>query len=268
MSTDIIQQIMFNAQAGESAFALAGTFANSQLVPKHLQGKPADCFIALTMAAELRQNPITVMQNIVIVSGTAGWKASYMIAMANASGRFTDVIDWEVERRPKKLAYTRKTRDGNKAAEMEDMTVTAFATLKSTGRRVSFSVTTRMAIDEGWANNEKYLSMAEVMLRYRSGAFLVRFYAPDVMLGFQTAEELETIPATVEVVQTSGAKDTVRKFLTQNLEAPVEEEPTDADPVEQAPDQDEQAEIARQEAEQARRDAEVRNAQQSTGEEV
>jgi hypothetical protein len=37
--------------------------------------------------------------------------------------------------------------------------------------------------------------MPEVMLRYRSAAFLVRFYAPDVMLGYQTVEEVEDVVA-------------------------------------------------------------------------
>jgi hypothetical protein len=35
--------------------------------------------------------------------------------------------------------------------------------------------------------------MGEVMLRYRSAAFLVRFYAPDVMLGYHTAHEAEDV---------------------------------------------------------------------------
>lgn len=201
----LINEIMMDSNAGTSAFAMAETFANSQLVPRHLQGKPADCFIALTIAAELRQNPLMVMQNIVIVQGTAGWKAQYVIAMANASGLFRDRIDWKVERTGGRTEYNRKTKEGTVKASMENMRVTAFATLAGTGARVEFTVDTAMAIAEGWANNEKYVSMPEVMLRYRSGAFLVRFYAPDVMFGMQAAEELETLPLAgeVEVVQTA-----------------------------------------------------------------
>ena len=193
--SDLVTEIMLNSERGTSVFAMAETFAASQLVPQHLRGKPADCFIALTMAASLGQNPLMVMQNIVVVQGTPGWKAQYAIALANNSGLFKDRIDWKVERPGGFTEYKRKTKDGMVPARMENMRVTAFATLAGTGARVEFSVDTAMAIAEGWANNEKYTTMPEVMLRYRSGAFLVRFYAPDVMLGMQTADELETIPA-------------------------------------------------------------------------
>lgn len=191
----LVTRIMLDPEYGKSAYAMAETFSNSQLVPRHLQGKPADCFIVLTMAAELRQNPLMVAQNIVIVSGTAGWKAAYVIAMANASGILRDRIDWIVERTGERTEYQRKTKEGSVKASMENMKVTAFATLAGTGARVEFSVDTAMAIGEGWANNEKYVTMPEVMLRYRAGAFLVRFYAADVMLGMYTDMELETIPA-------------------------------------------------------------------------
>lgn len=195
----LITEIMLDPTRGASAFEMARTFANSQLVPRHLQGKVEDCFIALTMAAALRQNPLMVMQNIVMVQGTAGWKAAYVIAMANSSGLLKDRIDWKIERTGGRTAYKRKTKEGMVDASMENMRVTAFATLAGNGARVEFSVDTTMAIGDGWASNEKYTTTPEVMLRYRAGAFLVRFYAPDVMLGMYTDVELETMPAEVRV---------------------------------------------------------------------
>ena len=239
MSNDLITQVMLDSERGRAAFAMAETFASSQLVPRHLQGKPADCFIALTMAAELRQNPLMVMQNIVIVQGTAGWKAQYVIALANASGLFKDRIDWKVERQGGRTDYTRRTKDGSVKASMENMRVTAFATLAGTGARVEFTVDTAMAIAEGWAGNEKYTTMPEVMLRYRSGAFLVRFYAPDVLLGLYTDAELETMPAAeVRPVRAGRAPVTLANVIGQQRALPDHGEPTtildaapDAEPV-------------------------------------
>lgn len=192
--------LMLNADSGASVFRMAETFAASALVPKHLQGRPADCFIALAMAAELRQSPLMVMQNICIVQGTAGWKAQYVIALANASGVLKDRIDWKVERPGGFTEFKRRTKEGSIQARMENMRVTAFATLAGTGARIEFTVSTEMAISEGWANNEKYTTMPEVMLRYRAAAFLVRFYAPDVLLGMYSDAELETMPAPEAVV--------------------------------------------------------------------
>jgi hypothetical protein len=158
----------------------ARLFAQSPLIPAHLRnGSPdqamANCYIAMTIADRMGEDRMTVMQNIHIVHGTAGFKAQYMIARANASGVFKDGIDWEVTGKGK------------------DLSVTAFATLANTGRRVEITVDMAMADAEGWTKNSKYKTMPEIMLRYRSGTFLVRMYAPQVMLGYQTAEENEDV---------------------------------------------------------------------------
>jgi hypothetical protein len=158
----------------------ARLFAQSPLIPQHLRnGTPeqamANCYIAMTIADRMGEDRMTVMQNIHIVHGTAGFKAQYMIARANASGVFKDGIDWTIEGKGK------------------DLSVTAFATLASTGRRVEITVDMVMAEAEGWTKNPKYKTMPEIMLRYRSGTFLVRMYAPQVMLGYQTVEEREDL---------------------------------------------------------------------------
>ena len=48
-----------------------------------------------------------------------------------------------------------------------------------------------MAKKEGWTKNAKYQSIPEQMLRYRSAAFLIRLYCPEVMIGVPTAIEIE-----------------------------------------------------------------------------
>lgn len=154
----------------------ANLFASSQLIPAALRGKPADCFIGLHMAERMNEDPLTVLQNIVIVKGNAGWKAQYMIARANASGVFKGRIKWRV------------TGAG------DAMSVVAYATLAETGEEVaSPAIDMKMAKAEGWTQNAKYQSMPEVMLRYRAATFLVRFNCPEVMLGMQTAEEVEDL---------------------------------------------------------------------------
>lgn len=158
----------------------AKMFALSPLIPEHLrkgdfEQTAANCLIAIQMAEAMGEMPLVVMQNIHIINGKAGFAAQYMIARANASGIFTGRINWRI------------TGTG------DDLAVTAFATLKETGEEVAFTATMKMAKAEKWTNNAKYTSMPEVMLRYRSAAFLVRFYAPDVMLGYQSSEEIEDV---------------------------------------------------------------------------
>lgn len=180
------------------AYKMAKVFAASQLVPKHLQGKPDDCFIALVMAEQLRENPLMVMQNIVIVQGTAGWKAQFIIARANRVGPFKDPITFHTEGRGDTLA------------------VTARATIASTGTVVERTVTMAMAKAAGWTSNKKYQEMPEQMLSYRAACFLVRLYCPEVMMGFQTEDEIvdvrssRGIPSTI---QASGAIDAINAAI-------------------------------------------------------
>lgn len=159
----------------------ARMFAMSPLIPEALRkGSPemamANCYIAMSIADRMGEDRMTVMQNIHIIHGTAGFKSSYMIARANASGKFSEEIDWIED-----------------ATDRNNLSVTAFATLAKTGRRVEMTVDMAMAKAEGWTSNKKYTTMPKVMLRYRSAAFLIRLYAPEVMLGHQTSEEVEDV---------------------------------------------------------------------------
>lgn len=162
------------------AWRLAQTFANSQLVPAHLQNKPHDCMLALFMAEEMGENALVVMQSIFIVKGKAGWAAQYVIAQANKSPVFRGRIRWREE------------------GEGDGLRVTAYAILAEDGDEVDFTASMAMAKAENWTSNPKYRSMPKLMLRYRSAVFLVRLYAPEIMLGYQAAEEIETITVTAE----------------------------------------------------------------------
>jgi hypothetical protein len=161
----------------------AKLFSNSPLIPDHLrkggsEQAMANCYIALKMAKTMGEDPLVVLQNIHIVNGKAGFASQYMIARANSSGVFKGRINWRVDHR-----------------NTDNLSVTAYAFLADSGEEVSFTCDLPMARAEGWVKNPKYKSMPEVMLRYRSAAFLVRFYAPDVMLGYHTADEWEDVAA-------------------------------------------------------------------------
>lgn len=198
----------------------ARLFATSPLVPAHLrQGTPeqalANCYIALHMAKAMGENPLLVMQNIYIVSGKAGWASQYVIARANASGVFKGRINWKIDR-----------------SNPQNLRVTAYATLADTGDVVEAAVDMAMAKAEGWTKNPKYQSMPEVMLRYRSAAFLVRWYCPDVMMGYQTVEEVEDVThsaAMTQAAQPVTAADIIAQAQGEPEDAPQQPEPQTID---------------------------------------
>lgn len=168
---------LWNPETFGHALKLANLFKDSALIPKHLQGKLPDVAIALLMAKRLNEDPLIVMQNIYIVSGKAGWSAQYIIARANRSGIFRGRINWR------------------ETGADQNLEITAYATLADTGEEIAMTASMKMARDEGWTSNAKYKSMPQVMLRYRSATLLVRLYAPEVMLGIQTVEEIEDVEA-------------------------------------------------------------------------
>ena len=189
---------------------VAKAFAASELVPKHMRNL-ANVTVALLMAREMDENPLTVMQSIYFIQGKPGWSASYMIARANASGLFLGRIGWEIE--------------GEGAA----LVVTAHATVKTTGDRISIPVSMAQAKAEGWTSNKKYQTLPELMLRYRSATLLIRLYCPEVMLGYHTAEELQDVHQSSgsDILRPTRATSPAPRSATARL---LEEEPAEDQP--------------------------------------
>lgn len=152
--------------------------ALSPLFPEHLRKGSQESAIAngvlvMNMAARLGEDPLSVAQNIYFVSGKPGWSSSYMISKANQHGVFKNPIDWDIK------------------GSGDTLSVTAFAELAATGRTVKVTCDMKMAKAEGWTSNKKYQTMPEQMLRYRSAAFLIRLYCPEVMVGVPAQVEVE-----------------------------------------------------------------------------
>lgn len=215
----------------------AKLISGSDFFPEHLRGKKADtpeikarkgianAVVGLVLASEMGVNPLTLLQNLYVVSGRPGFSTQFLIARANQIGPFKGTINWRVSKgEPKSFTYKEKVGWDRgpvykeRQREAPQMEVTAYATMRETGDEVSFSVSMDMAAAEGWLSNEKYFSMGELMLRYRSAATLIRLYAPEVMFGMgglQTVEELESY----QVVDDRPAPMAPRKSIGEVLDS-------------------------------------------------
>jgi hypothetical protein len=182
----------------------AKMLASSTLVPKEFQNNMANCAIALNMAKRMGADPFMIVQNIDVIHGRPSFRATFLIAMVNASGRFS----------PLKFKL-----DG----EGQERTCYAYATDKASGETVEGPVVSMaMAKAEGWSTKagSKWVSMPEVMLRYRAAAFFARLYAPDITLGMQTAEEVEDIDPPERNVTPAKVPQVAGLFAP--VDAPVE----------------------------------------------
>ncbi len=153
--------------------------AQSDLLPKHFAGKPANCLIALEYAKQLSTvskslSPISVMQNLYVVKGNVGLSSKFIIALANSSGKFDHPLLFDVDK-------------SNKS----NLSVKCFS--KICGQDVSYTVDMEMAKAEGWTSNPKYKTMPELMLRYRSASFLVRTCFPEVIMGLNSDDDVRDI---------------------------------------------------------------------------
>ena len=54
-------------------------------------------------------------------------------------------------------------------------------------------VTMKMAKEEGWTTNKKWLTLTDLMLAYRCQSFFARLYAPEAMSGVYTDDEIAEI---------------------------------------------------------------------------
>ena len=159
----------------------------------------ANCVVALNMANRVGADPLMVMQNLYIVEGRPSWSSQWIIAAINGCGRFSplrfDLVDLgqkEVEYETTKWVNRERVTNRHKAM-VRNLECVAWAIEKETGARIdSPKVSIEMAVKEGWygKNGSKWQTMPEVMLRYRTASFFGKLYAPELLMGLQTAEEV------------------------------------------------------------------------------
>lgn len=166
----------FTSNAGFELLQRASKMmASSTIVPDSFRGNMSNCAIALAAAHRMGVDPLALMQNMSIIHGKPSLSSAWLIATFNSCGRFTA------------LQYEFIGTKGQK-----DYGCRAWATERATGEKVvGPDVTIEMAAAEGWSTKagSKWKTMPDLMLRYRSAAFLIRTVAPELALGFRTAEE-------------------------------------------------------------------------------
>lgn len=164
----------FSVGGFEHAQRVAKMLSSSSLIPETYRGNVQNTMIALEMANRIGASPLMVMQNLYIVQGKPSWSSSFIIASLNACKRFSP-LRFEM------------------SGEADEYGCTAWAyDLATKDKLEGPKVTMAMAKAEGWVSKSgsKWKTMPELMFRYRSAAFFGRLYAPDILMGMHTAEEV------------------------------------------------------------------------------
>ena len=174
-ATNLLQ----NPKLLNQIFKLSNIYSSSSMVPDSYRGKPDNCFVALELASRMDVSPILVMQNLYIVQGKPSWAGQACKALVDGSGKF----------RESEYVMTGSFEDGSRGCYMQAINAKTGKLVKGT------EITLKMARDEGWMNKNgsKWKTMPEQMLKYRAAAFFARTECPEVLMGFQTAEETEDV---------------------------------------------------------------------------
>lgn len=217
-----------SAESFESAQRMAKALCSSNIVPESFRGidNIGNAIVALEMAQRIGASPLAVMQNLHIIHGRPSWSSTFIIAAINSCGRFS----------PLRFDVT---------GEGDNRQCIAWATDRTGERLEGPPSSIAMAKKEGWysKNGSKWVTMPELMLRYRAAAFFGRLYAPDVLNGMHTADEVE------DVIEIEPARNVTRPAIAGPRTSDVLDQPASepAQPAQTAPP----AQPARQPARQA-----------------
>lgn len=195
-------------QGFEDAQLMAKALAASSLVPETYQGNTANTLIALEMSQRTGSSPMAVMQNLHIIHGRPSWSSQFVIAALNSCGRFSplryrveDLGDTDAkidEWRGPKGNRTKSSR----IIKVNDKSCVAWCYDKATGDVLEGPpVSIGMAVSEGWYTKDgsKWVTMPDLMLRYRAAKFFGNLYAPDVLMGMHSADEVEDFDEPIRV---------------------------------------------------------------------
>ena len=177
------QSIFSTIASFEDGQRIAKGLASSDLVPSAYKNNILNTMIAVEMANRLKISPFEVMQNLDIIKGKPSWSSTFIIASINSCGRF----------KPLRFEFvgTQKSDDYGCRAYTEDL---------DGNKLIGPTVTWLMVKSEGWLSKagSKWQTMPELMFQYRAASFFGRLYAPDILKGMQTVDEVKDVVSTID----------------------------------------------------------------------
>lgn len=174
-------------------------------VPQHLRGSKGDCFAITLQSMQWGMNPFAVAQKTHLVNGTLGYEAQLVAAVINSSGLVKDRFQFEWYGPWEKVIGKFSIHKNDKGeyrkpawtmADEEGCGVRVWATLKGEVNPRTLELLLAQAKTRNstlWADDPKQ------QLAYLAQKRWARLFAPDVILGVYTADELDTQPIEVHM---------------------------------------------------------------------
>lgn len=195
-------ELLSDVQAFENAQRIGKMLTQSQIIPQSYQNNLPNVMVALEIAARTKTSPVIVMQNLNVIKGRPSWSSKYIIAALTSSRVYN--LRYEMEERG-----TVSVKVFNGERKVPNTACRVLATDRRTGEeRQGPWVTMEMAVKEGWygKTDSKWQTMPDIMIRYRAATFFANVYYPELTVGLNVEDEVETFntpSAPHEVVSSS-----------------------------------------------------------------
>lgn len=209
----------------DEAFAMSTEFAKSDLLPKHLRGRPHDVMITIAYGRELGLSPMQSIQGIYVVEGKPGVSAQMAVALVKSHPDVCEYFDLK-ESTPAIATYETKRRGASSP--------------------VLLSFTIEEAKQAGLTGKDNWRKYPAAMLRARAAMHLARDVYPDLIANVYDEDELREIEMeksgsgvyTVAPPRPQGVPATARVSTVLDPTAPrkaAEEPAADAEFVDEKP---------------------------------
>ena len=165
-------------------------------IPQHLRGSRGDCFAVVLQSMQWGMNPIAVAQKTHLVNGTLGYEGQLVAAVVNTSKAVKDRFHFEWYGPWEKVIGKFVIKRGEKGeyrvpgwgmSDEEGCGIRVWATLKGEAEPRVLDLLlaqARVRNSTQWADDPKQ------QLAYLAQKKWARLYAPDVILGVYTPDEL------------------------------------------------------------------------------
>jgi hypothetical protein len=201
--------LILDTTSMDSMYRLAEIMAKGRsTIPDHLKGNVGDCMAIVMQAVSWGMNPYAVAQKTHTVNGTLGYEAQLVNAVISTSGVTVDRFkyDWygpweRIIGKTKVIKVPAKDKgDGKKEKEyefrvpaygMEDengLGVRVWATIKGEDEPRTLDL---LLVQASVRNSPLWATDPKQQLAYLAVKRWARLYAPDVILGVYSPDELE-----------------------------------------------------------------------------
>mgnify|MGYP003630356889 FL=1 len=166
-------EMLFDQGRFKQMYAIAEIMASGKCtVPKHLQGNVGDCFAIASQAFRWGMDPYAVAQKTHLVNGTLGYESQLISAVVHALAPLDDRLSYEW------------------SGEGENLVATVRGTILGELREKKLAIK-NITI----RNSPVWKTDPPQQLAYLATKYWARLYAPDVILGVYSPDELSHVGA-------------------------------------------------------------------------